>query len=188
MIDIEVAAVESGIVPKGDVAGFLKALRKRDFSWLVTDASTEEPRLQGDILTDVPVSAVRSDSTPMLRTGQVMVLNPICDLQPGRSQFLVVAPLVSFAKVAANELRRSGEEKAKSFLENVRANNVDELFYLPTCPPLREDALVYLGQLCSVHAEVYERALAGNHRSASLTHNGYYFLLMKLSRLFIRPQ
>jgi hypothetical protein len=39
-----------------------------------------------------------------------------------------------------------------------------------------------------VPAQTYEKALKDGRRKASLTQNGYYFLLMKLARFFVRAE
>jgi hypothetical protein len=181
-------AVKSGIVPADRVDDFLKKLAKKDFTWVITDPSRDEPRQQGDILDDIPVCVIGPNGQPFTKVRRVMILNPICDLQPGRAGFVTVTPIRPFATLVKATLKQMKKEKAQTYCESVRANKIDELFYLPTSPQLGTDAVVFLNQICSVRVNIYEDALKQNKRKASLTQDGYFFLLAKISRLFIRPE
>jgi hypothetical protein len=180
-------AAESGIIPEGKIEEFLRCLKQRDFSWLVTDPSTQEQRLQGDVFDRIPIFLLNPEGKLLCREVRAMVLNSACDLEPRRSEILTFAPVQSFQKFAKT---MEGQDKvhARSFLESVRTNEVNELLYLPSCPQLSSDAVVYLNQMNLVPGVEYEKALDEKRRVASLTDNGYYFLLMKLTRFFVRPQ
>jgi hypothetical protein len=73
-------------------------------------------------------------------------------------------------------------------LESIRANRIDELFYIPPCPQLSHGGIVRFSLLSSLSAELYELAVGDRRRIASLTQNGHYFLLMKLTHFLARPE
>jgi hypothetical protein len=116
-----------------------------------------------------------------------MVINNVCDLQVGRSEFVTLAPVHDFKKFAESMLSK-GSEQAKTYLESVRANRIDEIIYIPNCPQLVNGGVVRLDLMSSLSAVVYENAITENRRFASLTRDGFYFLLMKITHFLARPE
>ena len=106
-MDLERAARESGIVRPEHLDALLRSLRSTDFRWIVCNPSQTEERLQGDLVSEMPVALI--DAAGMVRSRQlsVMVLNNACDLQRGRSRFITLAP-VRFPQI------RSGHAKKRS--------------------------------------------------------------------------
>jgi hypothetical protein len=90
-------------------------------------------------------------------------------------------------RFAARTLQKD-PERARSYLENIRANRIDELFYIPNCPQLPNGGVVRLDLMSSLSAAVYETAIVSRRRFASLTRDGFYFLLMKLTHFLARPE
>jgi hypothetical protein len=116
-----------------------------------------------------------------------MVINNACDLQPGRSDFITLAPVEDFERFAAAMLNKD-RERAKPYLESIRANNIDEIIYLPNCSQLPNGGIVRLDLMSSLSVAVYDAAIASGRRLASLTQDGFYFLLMKLTHFLARPE
>ena len=186
-MDFEQAARESGVVRPEHVAALLRSLKTRNFGWIVCNPSTDEQRLQGDLMREMPIALVDRDGNPRSSTFIVMVINNVCDLEPGRSEFVTLAPIHDFEKFSAVILDND-RERAKSYLESARANLIDEFFYIPNCPQLPKGGIVRFDLFSSLSAVVYETAIAGGRRIASLTQNGFYFLLMKLTYFLARPE
>lgn len=186
-MDFERAARESGVVRPEHVDALLRSLARRDFAWLVCDPSQTEERLQGDLMREMPIAVIRDDGNAHLRRSVVMVINNVCDLQAGRSEFMTLAPVHDFKKFAEWMLSKD-REKAKTYLESVRANKIDEFIYIPNCPQLVNGGVVRLDLMSSLSAIVYENAIAEKRRCASLTQNGFYFLLMKVTHFLARPE
>ncbi len=187
-MEFEEAAIASGMVRPEHVDELLRALKIRSFAWLVCDPSQQENRLQGDVMRELPVAIVAPDGQPRCKGFTAMVINNACDLQPERSEMVTVAPLQHFDKFAASILAQKDDGRAKQYLDSVRANQIDELLYFPNCPQLPAGAVVRMDRLSSMSAQVYERALGDGGRIASLTQNGFYFFLMKLTRFLCRPE
>lgn len=188
-MDFAEVAVSTGIVRQEHLDDLLRHLKVRTFAWLVCDPPQNEPRLQGDVLLQLPVAVVAPDGTPKCQGWTAMVMNNACDLQPNRSDMVTVAPVQSFEKYAKAIMGSLPPDQAKNHLESVRANKVDEIFYLANCSQIPEGAVVYMNRLSSMSSQIYENALLDEERRvASLTQTGFYFLLMKLTKFLCRPE
>lgn len=187
-MDLEQAARDSGLVRPEHLRALIRSLSNRTFGWLVCDPSRRDARLQGDLVRELPVAIVAPDGAPRCKPFTAMVINNVCDLQPGRSECVTVAPVQEFERFADGVVAKVDPGKAKNFLDNVRSNHVDEFLYIPHCPQLPKGGVVRFDRLSSMSAEVYERGLTEARRLASLTQNGFYFLLMKLTRFLARPE
>lgn len=171
-----------------------KSLRRiPDFSWLLDAPNPEQKCLQGDLLGDFPTAYLGDDGVPRMRNFTVMVLNNSCDLPVGRTDFITVAPVTDFNEYLAFERRRSvpekrSEESLQGFAEAVRGNKKTELLYLPAFEGFPHGAIVLLHLLCSVSAKMYGDAIANEHRVASFTQTGFYFLLIKVTTHLARAE
>jgi hypothetical protein len=186
-MDFEQVARESGLMQPKHVKALLLSLKTGNFSWIVCGPSQTEERLQGDLVLRMPMALIDPTGMPRSKTLTAMVINNVCDLQPGRSEFVTLAPVEEFERFAAAMLSKD-PERAKSYLETIRANLLDEFFYIPNCSQLPGGGIVRFDLLSSLSAAVYEKAIADRLRIASLTRDGFYFLLMKLTRFLARPE
>lgn len=187
-MELEQAARESGLVRPEHLQALLRSLTNRTFGWLVCDPSRRDERLQGNLVSGLPVAIVAPDGTPRCKPFTTMVINNVCDLQPGRSECVTVAPVQEFDRFAEGVAANGDPGRTKNFLDDVRRNQVDGLFYIPHCPQLPKGGVVRFDRLASMSANIYEQSLADGRRLASLTQSGFYFLLMKLTRFLVRPE
>ena len=186
-MDLEKAARESGLVRSEHIDDLLLSLKNRNYSWIICNPSQTEDRLQGDLLQKMPVALIDSTGSVRSRDFTAMVINNVCDLQPKRSEFITLAPVEDFERFATAALNRD-RERAKTLLESIQANQIDEFLYLPNCSQLPNGAIVRLDLISSLSAVVYDTAISGGRRLASLTQNGFYFLLMKITHFLARPE
>jgi hypothetical protein len=186
-MDLERAARESGVVRPEHLAALLRSLKSPDFRWIVSSPSQTDERLQGDLVSQMPIALIDAAGRVRSRDLIAMVLNNACDLQYWRSKFITLAPVTDFEIFASRALKKD-PERARSYLESVRANRIDEIFYIPNCPQLTNGGIVRFDLMSSLSAVVYETAIAGKRRFASLTQSGFYFLLMKLTHFLARPE
>lgn len=187
-MDLEDAARQSGVIPPERVASLVSCLKAPDFRWLLTPPHSTQSRLQGDLLSDFPVALVDPDGQPKCSQFTVLVLNNTCDLQPKRADFVTVAPALDFDAFSQHVIRKRGEAKAANYLQDVMANRVFEMLWLPVFGSFPKGAVVYLDRIGAVSSTVYESALATNRRLASFSQNGFYFLLIKLTKHLARPE
>jgi len=124
------------------------SLRKvPDYSWVLTSPHPSEERLQGDLLSDFPVALVDDAGNPRCKKFSVLVLNNTCDLQPSRLQFVTVAPVMDFALFSATVIQKRGEERARDYLRDVRANNIYEMLWLPWFASFKEATVFFLDRV-----------------------------------------
>jgi len=186
-MDLEQVARESGLVRPEHVTKLLRSLKDSNFGWIVCSPSETEERLQGDLFAQMPVALIDATGRVRSKNFTVMVINNVCDLQRGRSEFVTLAPVEDFERFAAAMLNKD-PLRARPLLENIRANRIDEFFYLPNCSVLPQGGIVRFDLLSSLSATFYENAIASGRRLASLTQDGFYFLLMKLTHFLARPE
>jgi hypothetical protein len=87
-MDFEQVAQESGLVQPEHVKALLLSLKTHNFSWIVCSPSQTEERLQGDLVLRMPMALIDPTGMPRSKTLTAMVINNVCDLQPGRSEFV----------------------------------------------------------------------------------------------------
>jgi hypothetical protein len=188
-MDLKSSARQCGVIPPEKVDSFLSCVTNvRDFIWTLAEPHRSEERLQGDLFRDFPLALVDPTGNPRCRKLTVMVLNNTCDLQPKRSEFVTVAPVFDFLEFSRAMVAKRGESKAGSFLAAVKANHVYELLWLPPFGSFGSGAVVFLDSIGAVASAVYESALTANSRLASFSQNGFYFLLIKLTKHLARPE
>ncbi len=188
-MDLEESARQSGVIPPDRVTSLIAALRKvPDVSWLLAGPNPSIERLQADLLDDFPLALVAPDETPRCKRFVVLIVNNTCDLQPDRSRFVTVAPVLDFKVFAAAEIAKRGEERARSYLHDIRSNRVFEMLWLPSFHHFEDGGLVFLDRLGSAAGEVYQAALSRHARVASFTQNGFYYFLMKLTAHLARAE
>jgi hypothetical protein len=118
----------------------------------------------------------------------VLVLNNTCDLQPSRSQFVTVAPVLDFALFSESVIACKGADRARNYLHDARANKIHEMLWLPGFASFKEGAVVFLDRVGAVSAKLYEDALKERRRVVSFSQNGFYFLLIKLTNHIARME
>jgi hypothetical protein len=188
-MEFEEAARQSGLIPPERLAPLVSSLKKApDFSWVLTAPHPTQSRLQGDLVGEIPVAVVDPSGQAKCNPFTVVVLNNTCDLQPGRSNFVTVAPVMDFASFSEFEIRRRGRERAENYLQDVKANKVFEILWLPAVGAFKAGTLVFLDRVGAVASGLYESALNENRRVASFSQSGFYFLLIKVTRYLARPE
>ncbi|MEI9894230.1 MAG: hypothetical protein WDN28_10185 [Chthoniobacter sp.] len=177
----------SGLVPPESVQAVLKKLSDDSYRWMVCAPDEVQPRLQGDILDNIPAAAIFADGSAKRRVGKAMVINTACDLQPLRSEFINVAVVQDFTPFAQIVMSKD-ERKAENLLRSVKKNEKDEFIYIPHCAEFPDAAIVRLDMISTISPSIYDVALGKGDRRATLTMYGYYYLQMKLTRYFARPE
>lgn len=189
MIDLEGAARQSGVIPPEKISSLIATLKKvPDFSWLLSDPHPSEQRLQADLLKDFPVALIAHDGAVRSKRFAVLILNNTCDLQPNRSRFVSVAPVLDFEEFAKVEISKRGQNGAQSYLHDIRSNRVFELLWLPPFHTFRAGGIVFLDRLSSAAITIYEQSLTHGARLASFSQNGFYYFLIKITTHLARAE
>jgi hypothetical protein len=189
MIDLEEAALRTSLVPPEKVASFLSALKKvPEFGWLLMPAHAEVQRLQGDLHADFPVALIAPDGRAVSKKFAVLILNNTCDLQPKRSSFVNVAPVMDFQDFTKSVIEKRGEDGARSYLHEIRSNKVLEVLWLPPFHTFKQGGIVFLDRISTAAFQIYEQSLANNARLASFSQNGFYYFLIKITSHLARAE
>lgn len=181
------AAARAGFIPDGKRETFIAWLVKSTRHHALLPHPDEE-RLQGDLLHAFPFVLVIDAETARIKPQLGLILNNACDLQPKRSEFCNVALAADYSAYSASVEANKASESAKSFLADVSNNRVDDLFFLRDCPGYPNGVIVFLNRISTLPSSIYENALAEGQRFASLSQQGFYHLLIKLTRFLARAE
>lgn len=161
---------------------------KPDFKWLVGVPNHLTDRLQGDFLEAFPVSYIDPAEKPLVKRQTVMVINNTCDLPPGRSQMVSVAPVFDLGKFLEARAKARGADSVANFEKDLRKHQISELLLIPTLKGFSNGALVRLDMICTVPMLFLEQAVTQGTRCASFSQSGFYVLLMKLTHHLTRME
>lgn len=171
-------------VPKGvfrEIRGYLEENPHLE-EW-VYSVEPFEHLAQGDIVEAIPAcfidetGAIRNTKKPM----PALLLSNTCDMSVDngnpRKQVYTVAPLLLF-----DEKRYNADK-----LRDIKNNSLSDILYLPSIPTLSGSYIAQLDRVCSVSSTYVHKVLATQKR-LSLSANGYYFFMAKLSLHLTRPE
>ncbi|MDQ6970220.1 MAG: hypothetical protein Q9M16_06910 [Mariprofundus sp.] len=148
--------------------------------WLY--ASAFEHLAQGDIIKALPACYINKDGE-VKRTKvplPAILLSNTCDMSKDcgkiRKPSYTIVPLLPFSE----------EEFGGSKLQSIKDNTVTDVLFLPNVPTLSGSYIAQLDTACSVSSEYIHKHVGSNR--TSLTRNGYYFFMAKLSLHLTRPE
>ena len=162
---------------------FMQSQRLSGFYYATRDP---EP-LQGDVWGRVDVFKFETGERKRVRA---MVVSNSCDISAGNARYLpprltvaTVVPLASYEQLLlTNGLTR---QRVSDHLQQVRAQMVTQLFYLPPGGAMQTEHVALLQDLHSLPLEAMA-AQPPKPRLASLSQFAFYLLLFKLSVHFCR--
>lgn len=164
-----------------ELKGFLEGRKVRYFS-----ASDEHQWLQGDGATSLPVV----DVARMERNGVTgIVLSNTCDISPDNRRDLppkvTFAPLISLPAYESALLRAGIDDgRIQAKLEDIRAQRVTNMLFLPQDGQLEVESIALLDDLHSIPSAIMPDC--NEKRLFSLSQIGHYLFLFKLSVHFCR--
>ena len=136
---------------------------------------------QGDGLVNLPVT-----NLPDERVGKakVMVLSNTCDIASDNSRWLpariVYCPLISLGNYE-RMIVRSGKTVPPSLFDEIRAQKVTSMFFLPKNDATGEDGIAMLDRANNCDLRVLNPADVPGQRLFTLSDYGFYLFLYKLS-------
>ncbi|HEA50960.1 hypothetical protein LCGC14_0617100 [marine sediment metagenome] len=168
--------------------GFLKELKSfLEGKTVPLFCETDEKQwIQGDGARSLPIVDIRSMQRESV-TG--IILSNTCDISPGNPRDLpaklTFAPIIALS-VFESFLAKAGVNSAKiiSKFNDIRAQRVTNLMYLPEGFGVAEDSIALLDDLHSIPIELVPSV--GEKRVFSLSQIGHYLFLFKLSFHFCR--
>ncbi|MBW2331485.1 MAG: hypothetical protein JRF30_11360 [Deltaproteobacteria bacterium] len=143
--------------------------------------------LQGDGIKEVlyvELPAIRQKDV------DIMILSNSCDINPENPKFLPVnvtyAPIVNLEKYHTMLVDTGVEPKrAEGHVQDVKAQRISNLFYLPKAPSL-DESVVFLDRVNSCDIQYFVKKGLDQCRLFTLSDYGFYLFLYKLSIHFTR--
>lgn len=139
---------------------------------------------QGDLFNAVRFASIDDDGQAIVADLPAMVLSNTCDVQPGQSESLLLAPLIDLEDYSAQSLL-TGEE-LENHLRALRRNEISQLMFLPEAQGIKncfvdfsKTSSLPLGYFCS-------NTVA--KRFQSLSTCGHYVMMVKVAHHFTRPE
>ena len=154
------------------------AQNQRSHKWMFAASVAPEPA-QGDIVVELPTFFFESGRVRVSRARcPVILLEHECDMVPKRSETYVFAPLFPYEKVVTRFADRSALD----------SNIITTKLLMRGIPGLGGDYIADFDMLGSISARSFHESVSKGElrRVASLSRDGFYFLLSKLSAHLLR--
>jgi hypothetical protein len=154
---------------------------------LYTSLLTTEPTIyQGDGLSSLPIVNLPDDK---IGRAKAMVLSNTCDISPDNRRVLparmIYCPIISFERYKAM-LAASEANVSDHHLNDIRAQKVSSMFFLPRNDSLGEDAIVLLDRANNCDINQVPSQEIQSRRLFTLSDYGFYLFIFKLSIHFTR--
>jgi hypothetical protein len=138
---------------------------------------------QGDVVEALPTCFI--DAEGIIKNSKepipAILLSNTCDMSMDcgepRKQFYTIVPLFPFVEERYEEGR----------IREIMENTLTDTLYLPNIPALKGSYIAQLDMACSISSEYVHRHMEKQKRT-SLSRNGYYYFMAKLSLHLTRPE
>lgn len=163
---------------------FIKQLKKFPDGiekWLYSESIIHSDSLcQGDILHNLPTCLIDEDGETIGAEDCVALISNICDMQPGRKEFVIVSPIVIFDEFKNSSI--STGKEVTDLLYDIRKNRIFSYFYLPPKNNLPE-SFIDFSKMISVSNNYINKIKrnAPERFLLSLSPYGFYLFLIKLT-------
>lgn len=132
------------------------------------------------------------DARPLLG----MIFSNTCDVDGGNKRLfdarLAYAPIFNLDKYRDAIIQRYVKNNKKSLeavnshIEDIKKQNISQIFYLPKGGSLENDSIVFLDRINNLPSNYFDEEQIINNRAFSLSDYGFYIFLFKLSVHFTR--
>jgi len=156
-------------------------LNPRLEEWLY-DEETFEHLAQGDIVEALPACFINSlgEAKGTKKPIPAILISNTCDMSLDanvpRKLFYTIIPLLPFVEAKYDS----------SQIFAIKENTITDILYLPDVPTLGGNYIAQLDGACSISSEYVHKHLNGSR--LSLTRNGFYYFMAKLSMHLTRPE
>ncbi|MDM8568359.1 hypothetical protein QUF50_02355 [Thiotrichales bacterium HSG1] len=148
---------------------------------------------QGDGLRNLLcVNLPSLDARPILG----MIFSNTCDINSENKRLfdarLSYAPIFNLEKYHTALIQKyvdsseRSSESIKSHVEDIKKQNISQIFYLPKGGFLDNDSIVFLDRINNLPSNYFDGEQIKNNRAFSLSDYGFYIFLFKLSIHFTR--
>lgn len=170
---------------KGDLVAGLKDFPDHFQYYLL--GKFQDEALQGDIWNDFTVIDFASGDRKNVRG---LILSNSCDIDLTNTRQLPIsitfAPLIKLAKLEHLLLQKKNEVEVAEIVRNIKSQKNTSFIYLPedSSVPI-EESVAYLNDLHSMPMKIFVEQAS---KVVTLTQQGFYLLVLKLSLHFSRFQ
>jgi len=148
---------------------------------------------QGDGLNNMLcINLPNMDARPLLG----MVFSNTCDLDENNKRLfnarIAYAPIFNLEKYKNVLIKKcvetncKSEESIISHIEDIKKQNISQIFYLPKGAGLKNDSIVFLDRINNLPTNYFDDKKIQTNRVFSLSDYGFYLFLFKLSVHFTR--
>lgn len=151
--------------------------------WVYSPSLPDET-YQGDMFKDAPFIGIDDDGDMVRAEFIGMIISNTCDVQPGREEFVLVAPVIDL-----EDYRNTSPLKGQDLENHVRdltQNKISRLMFLPESQGMPR-SFVDFGKISAVSLSYFHRELS-QKRLLSFSQCGHYVMLIKLAYHLSRPE
>jgi len=171
------------------IADLYKLIRQKNLykNWLFS-TQYSDTLFQGDIIKSLPVLIVLDRGKVLRKELPALLINSTCDLQVDnenpRCAHVSFIPLLPFSEYISAFRSISNHER------DARENVITHKFYISIPPNEEKDYIADLGLISSVDARFFHQELKKGEikKVCSLSFNGYYYFLAKLTLHLMRRE
>jgi hypothetical protein len=160
--------------------------RNMDERLYTTRLRGEATVFQGDGLDALPVTNLPDET---VGRAKVMVLSNTCDMDAANPRWMpariIYCPVISL-HAYERLLARTGSGISSSHFDDIRAQRVSNMFYLPKTRGTGEEAIALLDRVNNCDLKILTPAEVPDRRLFTLSDYGFYLFLYKLSIHFTR--
>lgn len=125
--------------------------------------------------------------------GRAIIISNSCDMDPSKpglfASSICYCPIINLNKYETMLKSKSpdlSDTKIPQHIQEIRAQRVSQIFFLPSAGELQEDSFVFFDKICSCDNLSIDRATLNSRKIFTLSNYGFYLFLFKLSVHFTR--
>ena len=125
--------------------------------------------------------------------GKAMTISNSCDLDTSNSGLfassICYCPIINLHKyetMLKNKYPDLSDTRIPLHIQDIRAQRVSQIFFLPSAGELQDDSFVFLDKICNCDNLSIDRATLNSRKIFTLSNYGFYLFLFKLSIHFTR--
>ena len=143
---------------------------------------------QGDAVREIPILSIGKNGKPTKSDLPALLLNNSCDMQVDqggpRSECITVIPLYPFEDYTRHFAH------LPDYKRDLKQNAITDKFFVGGLPGRGTEYVADFGMLSTISTQYLHHALSNGliEKVASLSRNGYYYFLAKLTLHLMRPE
>ena len=153
--------------------------------FLYPNAVLQGDGLDGMLLVNLPDTKIGK--------GKAVIISNSCDVDTSNPRLfassICYCPIINLNKyedMLKSKYPDLSGGKISQHIQEIRAQRVSQIFFLPSAGELREDSFVFFDRICSCNNLSIDRTTLDSKKIFTLSNYGFYLFLFKLSIHFTR--